>query len=135
MRLVLPLEAAGADGGNGAALLHGLKWVMREPGSGTRALHEQALRELGLDPAAIIPAMELPSNEAVLAAVLAGAGATILSGLLVDAPVAAGRLAALHVPLPTRRFVALRHADRYKSAAATAFLAQAQSESDSPLTS
>jgi DNA-binding transcriptional LysR family regulator len=133
MRLVLPVNAA--KPGNSAAQLHSLTWVMREPGSGTRALHELALRALGVDPAAISLAMELPSNEAVLAAVLAGAGATILSGLLVDAPVAAGRLAVMNVKLPSRRFVALRHADRIKSAAATAFLGMAQSEKDAPETS
>ena len=129
MRLVMPVAWAKAGGGEAAIMLHDLQWVMREPGSGTRALHEQALRALGIEPSALVPVLELPSNEAVLAAVLAGAGATILSGLLVDAPVAAGRLAAVDVALPSRRFSALRHADRYKSAASAAFLAMAQNQS------
>ena len=103
---------------------------MREAGSGTRAQHESALRSLGLDPGAVVPALELPSNEAVLSAVLAGAGATILSGLVVDRDIEAGRLQALSVSLPSRRFTALRHADRYKSAAITAFLELAARRGD-----
>jgi DNA-binding transcriptional LysR family regulator len=115
LRLVAPPTLAGRP-------LADMPWVMREAGSGTRALHATALRDLGLDPAAIVPVLELPSNEAVLSAVLAGAGATILSGLVVDRDIAAGRLAALAGALPTRQFCALRHADRSRSAALGAFL-------------
>jgi DNA-binding transcriptional LysR family regulator len=53
------------------------KWVLREDGSGTRAVFVKALVALGIPYGDLNIAIELPSNEAVLAAVLAGAGATI----------------------------------------------------------
>src|SRR3546814_13141683 len=68
---------------------------MREAGSGTRAVLEAALRERGLDPAALGIALELPSNEAVRSAVAAGAGISGLSSLVVEAMIDAGRLVAL----------------------------------------
>ena len=54
------------------------KWVSREDGSGTRAAFK-ALGALGVPYRNLTIAIELPSNEAVLAAVLAGASAAILS--------------------------------------------------------
>jgi len=47
-------------------------WVLREPGSGTRSGFEHALEGLGLSPRNLRVALELPSNEAVRAAVEAG---------------------------------------------------------------
>ena len=44
-------------------------WVLREPGSGTRSAFEAALAAAGLAPGALPVALELPSNEAVRAAV------------------------------------------------------------------
>jgi DNA-binding transcriptional LysR family regulator len=58
------------------------KWVLREDGSGTRAAFVKALDALGAPFSKLDIAIELPANEAVLAAVLAGAGATILSARL-----------------------------------------------------
>src|SRR5262245_23364871 len=51
-------------------------WVLREAGSGTRSAFEEALIDLGVDPSALPVQLELPSNEAVRAAVEAGLGAT-----------------------------------------------------------
>jgi len=67
-------------------------------------------------------AIELPSNEAVLAAVLAGAGATILSARVCTDAVKAGALKLLPVSLMPRAFCAVRHADRYRSRAVSALL-------------
>ena len=53
------------------------RWVLREKGSGTRQVFEDALRSRGIDPAALDVVMELPSNEAVRSVVEAGAGATV----------------------------------------------------------
>lgn len=100
-----------------------LRWVVREPGSGTRAILETALADSGLDLAALDIALELPSNEAVRSAVEAGAGATALSRLVVQDAIAAGALAALDFPLPKRRFAALRHKERAPTQAALALLA------------
>jgi DNA-binding transcriptional LysR family regulator len=54
------------------------KWVLREDGSGTRTAFVEALDALGIPVGRLNIAIELPSNEAVLEALLAGAGATIL---------------------------------------------------------
>jgi len=103
-------------------------WVLREPGSGTRQNFELGLRRLGIDPAAINVALELPSNEAVRNAVEAGSGATVLSNLAVATSLQAGRLRALDVPFPERRFIILRHGDRYISKAEAALLRQVRGE-------
>jgi len=54
-------------------------WVMRERGSGTRARMDAMLAELGAMPITPASVLELPSNEAIRAAVAAGGGATLLS--------------------------------------------------------
>ncbi|WAC61051.1 LysR family transcriptional regulator [Brevundimonas sp. SL130] len=98
-------------------------WVLREAGSGTRSTLEAALRNAGVDPAALSIAMTLPSNEAVLAAAEAGAGATALSESVAYASVAAGRLVTAAFSLPERPFRLLRHSERYRSRAGDAFVA------------
>jgi DNA-binding transcriptional LysR family regulator len=98
-------------------------WVLREVGSGTRSTLETALQRAGVDPGSLSVAMTLPSNEAVLAAAEAGAGATALSESVVTASVAAGRLAVVGFDLPERRFRLLRHRERYRSKAGDAFVA------------
>lgn len=97
-------------------------WVLREEGSGTRAIFESALAAAGiaLPPARIV--MALPSNEAVRGAAAAGLGATVLSASVVAPMLEAGMLAAPKAGLPDRAFSALTHAERYQSAAAAAFL-------------
>ena len=101
-------------------------WVLREPGSGTRAMFEAALPGLGLATTDLAIALELPSNEAICAAVAAGAGATAISRLVAANAIAAGRLATVALPLPKRRFLALRHKERYLAKAAAAVLALSQ---------
>ena len=39
------------------------EWVLREPGSGTRSVFENALMDLGVKPDALRVQLELPSNE------------------------------------------------------------------------
>jgi molybdate transport repressor ModE-like protein len=67
--------------------------VAREAGSGTRRVLEAALAEVppaGLEP--VPPALELSSTASIRGAVLAGAGAAVLSDLAVREDLAAGRL-------------------------------------------
>lgn len=99
------------------------RWVLREPGSGTRAEFKLALQRLGISPADLDIALELPSNEAVLAAVAAGAGATVVSALVADAGLRLGELATPKAPLSERTFQVLRHRERHISRAEAAFLA------------
>jgi len=95
-----------------AADLKAMRWVFREPGSATRALFEKAMAKAGLRISDIDMVLELPSNEAVRAAVEDGAGATVLSKLVVAASIEAGSLVGLNFGLPKRKFFALRHKDR-----------------------
>ena len=99
-----------------------VSWVMREQGSGTRSSLEAALTAAGCDPAALSIAMTLPSNEAVLSAVRAGAGMTALSEHVARAALAAKQVAAAPFGLPERRFHMLRHSERYSSRASEALV-------------
>ena len=81
-------------------------WLLREEGSGTRALTEQFLAGHELDP----KVLTLGSNGAVKEGVLAGLGISLQSRLAVGAEIEAGRLATIRVPerLPRRRWHVLR---------------------------
>ncbi len=103
--------------------LVGSEWVMREPGSGTRSVFEVALAELGVPPASLRVALELPSNESVRAAVEAGMGATAISASVAAPSIEAGLLHAVDLALPERHFHVLRHKGRYRSHAGNALLA------------
>jgi DNA-binding transcriptional LysR family regulator len=99
------------------------KWILRERGSGTRAVFEQALERLGIRPRQLDIKLELPSNEAVRAAVEAGAGATAISRVVVSSALRLRTLfAAQFIPLE-RPFLLLTHRDRTLTNAAKAFLA------------
>ncbi|KAA2212703.1 LysR family transcriptional regulator [Teichococcus oryzae] len=103
-------------------------WIMREAGSGTRAAFEALLRQWGLPDKALTVALELPSNEAVLAAVEADGGATVVSERAAGPHLAAGLLVRAGVGLPPRSFKALRHRERYASRASRALLALAAAQ-------
>lgn len=107
----------------GASDLKNLRWVFREHGSGTRAILERALAEHGVDAKRLDIALELPSNEAVRTAAIAGAGATALSRLAVEPALRAGALVALDIPLPRRHFFALHLKERPRTGAEKAFYA------------
>jgi DNA-binding transcriptional LysR family regulator len=92
--------------------LKAMHWVSRERGSATRALFEQALAKAGVRMADIELVLELPSNEAVRAAVEDGTGAAVLSKLVVAGSLESGSLVALDFAVPTRQFFALRHKER-----------------------
>ena len=98
------------------------EWVMREPGSGTRSEFEAALARFGLSPARLNVALELPSNEAVRAAVEAGMGAAVISASAVAASIEAGLLHRVRLDLPERTFRVLRHRERRPGQAADALL-------------
>ena len=97
-------------------------WVLRERGSGTRSAFEDALVRLGLEPHTLRVSLELPSNEAVRAAVEAGLGATAISASVAVASLEAGLLQQIDFRLPERTFHVLTHRERYVSHAAQAFL-------------
>jgi DNA-binding transcriptional LysR family regulator len=100
------------------------QWVLREPGSGTRSEFEAALAGFGLSPAALDIALELPSNEAVRAAVEAGLGATVISASVAAPALEAGLLRLVALDLPERSFQLLHHRERSLSRAAEAFVSR-----------
>ena len=69
-------------------------FILREPGSGTRAVEERALARLKLP---VRAAMELGSTEAIKRVVAAGVGLAVVSRLAVAAERSAGTLAVLPV--------------------------------------
>ncbi|BAM86292.1 LysR family transcriptional regulator [Bradyrhizobium oligotrophicum S58] len=105
-----------------ASDLKAARWVLREQGSGTRAVLEAALHRLGIDPDGLDVVFDLPSNEAVRGAVEAGAGVTVLSRLVVMRAVKAGLLSVADISLPKRHFYSLRHREHHQTQAAREFL-------------
>jgi DNA-binding transcriptional LysR family regulator len=114
--LVLVVGTSHPWGGTRAPKLDEMKaanWIAREQGSGTRRIFETALAGLGLAADDIRIVLELPSNESVRGAVIAGGGATILSRLVATNTLMSGALVALKIPLPSRSFFLLRHKERH----------------------
>jgi DNA-binding transcriptional LysR family regulator len=105
-----------------AEALKRARWVLREPGSGTRAMFEAALGRLGVRVADLDVAFVLPSNEAVRTAVEAGTGVTVVSRLVVAGGLKAGTLALANIALPGRHFFSLRHREHHMTQAAREFL-------------
>lgn len=93
------------------------RWIMREEGSGTRSVFEEALRARDVDPAALEIALVLPSNEAVRSAVRSGPFATVMSELVAAPDLQAGRLVRIGFDMPPRAFRMLRHRERYRTKA------------------
>jgi DNA-binding transcriptional LysR family regulator len=91
-----------------ASALNDRSWLLREPGSGTRALNEQFLADRGLDPATLT----LGSNGAIKQAVRAGLGVSLLSRAAVEAELDAGLLAEVKLKdgPPSRPWFLLRSA-------------------------
>lgn len=96
-------------------------WVLREPGSGTRQVLEAVLAGAGRSVADLDVLLELPANEAVRSAVDAGSAAALMSRLVVANALRSGLLAEVAADIPSRRFVMLRHKERYVGRPAQAF--------------
>jgi DNA-binding transcriptional LysR family regulator len=116
-----------------AAEIASTEWVMRERGSGTRAVFEDALRREGIRPEDLRICLELPSNEAVRAAVEAGAGAGAMSHAVVRSGLASGQLAAMRFRPIERPFLALMHSQRRASFALREFIEGIPSRPPAPL--
>ncbi len=87
------------------------RMIMREKGSGTRALIESEFRRAGVE---IEATMELASNEATLEAIAAGHGVAVVSAEMVRRDVEARRIVALEVRGVTlrRTFWFVSHRER-----------------------
>lgn len=101
--------------------LRGQPLVLREPGSTTRRLIEEAFAARGL---AVTAAMELEDNEAIKSAVADGIGVAIMAHAAVARDVAAGRLLGRRLrAAPPLDFALVYHLDRVLSPVLSAFLA------------
>jgi DNA-binding transcriptional LysR family regulator len=98
------------------------EWVIREIGSGTRAQLEAALEIHGLHLRDLAVTLELPSNEAVRAAVESGSAATVISASVAAPSIEAGLLVHVSCALPERSFWVARHKERSLSRSAEAML-------------
>ena len=97
-------------------------WILREPGSGTRAMFERVLKKRGLGLSDLVQ-IELASNEAIRTAVESGVCATAISDLVVEKSIAAKTLFRVDGELAKRAFYAVRHKERHVSNAEAALLA------------
>jgi DNA-binding transcriptional LysR family regulator len=103
-------------------MLLSARWVLREEGSGTRAMFLQSMDDHGADVDRLRIELELPSNEAVLTAVESGPFVTAVSRLAAQPFVDSGRLVELPFELAERSFELLTHRERQFSHAARAFV-------------
>lgn len=120
MQLVLPARHALAGRPLGPDDWAGLRFVVREAGSGTRAILEAHLVEMGLQLEASRIVLELPSNEAIRRAVEEGVGAAVLSSLVTDG---AQGLHCRPLEPVVRWFSLIRMKERSPTRAETAFAA------------
>ena len=97
-------------------------WVLREQGSATRVVFDSLMTRLGVAPGTPNVVLEYPSNEAIRGAVAAGSGVTVISRRVVESAIRAGAMAVVNIDIPSRRFLALRHRERYVTRAAQAFI-------------
>jgi DNA-binding transcriptional LysR family regulator len=98
-------------------------FIVRESGSGTRIVFEQALRDGGIDPSDLHVVMELGTSEAIVNAVEGGMGVGVVSHWMADKALALGTVAQVVAPgFPvTRPFYAVSpRGTRSRAAAALA---------------
>ncbi|NWO57395.1 LysR substrate-binding domain-containing protein [Chromohalobacter israelensis] len=108
-----PQHPLAASEGLGVEELQAAQWILREPGSGTRAIFEAAIHP---HVERIRVRMELDQHEAIKQAVRAGFGLGCLSRLSVAGELERGELVALKSPLQlTRSFSLVWHPERYRS--------------------
>ena len=106
----------------GLADLSQQPWILREPGSGTRALFDRAvtgrLTHLNVQ-------LELEHTEAIKRAVEANLGIGCLSAIALKDAIARGSLVALSAPQRdwSRRFYFILHRQKYRSAGVQSWLA------------
>lgn len=108
--------------------LRGARWLLREPGSGTR---EQVSNALLNHLHYLEDSRDLGSSEAIKHSVAAGLGISCLSRWVVEEHLASGALVELRSSLPPlrRRFYMLRQRDKFLSCGLEAFWAHCRAGS------
>ncbi len=123
----MPGLASLAGGGRPSLSVDALqswRWVLREPGSGTRKAFESARAEQGVDIRGLDLSIEARSQEAVVQCALHGLGLCVTSRLAVGSLLDSGALVAVDVPglLMRRSFHVVRHGKRHVFPAMRFFL-------------
>lgn len=97
------------------------KFLLREPGSGTREVFEQAIEGAGFS---VRPVWEAMSTTALVNAVINGLGIAVLPRRMILGPLERGLVVTVHVEgLDFRRnFYLIYHKDKYLTASARAFM-------------
>lgn len=91
-------------------------FILREAGSGTRAVLSRYLKEHNLDESQLDTALELGSTEAVKGAVEAGMGISVLSSAAIDKELRLGTLTAIEIrPALQRQFAFVRQRQKFRS--------------------
>lgn len=106
-------------------------WVMREPGSGTQQMFEQALQSWGINPTELNVILVLNSSEMVKAVVESGAGAAAIPELMVNKELELGTLRSLKIQGFQENFhssreivqpvLKLKHKQRFQTGISKAF--------------
>ena len=106
--IAAPDDPAVDNGRLPAAELGGRAWLLREHGSGTRALNEQFLDDHGMAPRTLT----LASNGAIKQAARAGLGVSLVSREAVEGELASGRLGEIRLEdgLPSRMWFVVHSA-------------------------
>ncbi|MEQ8829908.1 MAG: LysR family transcriptional regulator [Alphaproteobacteria bacterium] len=99
-----------------------LRWILREIGSGTRAVFEDYLRRNDVDPGDLTVSMSFPTNEAILAAIEGTESVAVMSRRATKSAILGGRIAVLDLPGAERAFTAVTHAQRTRSRATQAMM-------------
>lgn len=104
--------------------LVGQPFIMRERGSGTRKVMEQALTDHAVDPGSLRVVLEVTGNEAVRQALKAGAGISVISRRAIEDDIRHKTVAALriHGVRLVRDFFLVTHRSRSRSPLGKAFL-------------
>ncbi len=97
------------------------KWIVREPGSGTRALFDRAMRAVGAD---VDVCLQLEHTEAIKRAVESGLGVGCLSRLSLREALRRGSLVEIKTPelVLRRRFQFVRQRRRHVNTATRIFM-------------
>ena len=125
--LVLAVAASHPWAGRGTVRLtelSGESFVMRERGSGTRKVMEEALAAHGVEPASLRVVLEVTGNEAVRQALKAGAGIAVISRRAIEDDIRCKVVTALriHGVRLLREFFLVTHRSRSRSPLGNAFL-------------
>lgn len=113
------------------SILNGQEFVLRESGSGTRAAMQRLFAEHDIEPHIV---MEMPSNETIKQAVMAGMGLSFLSLRTIRHELAAGHLVLLDIEgLPLVRHWYVTHLSSKRLSPAAAVLKTFLLEEAGPL--